>query len=61
MNKADSVKARVNLKAPIEINAELMTTLELHDKLQEGYDDIEAGRVADASGAFNLIREKHSI
>jgi hypothetical protein len=61
LNKADSVKARVNLKAPIEINAELMTTLELHDKLQEGYDDIEAGRVADASGAFNLIREKHSI
>lgn|GEM_PF-5543295 len=61
MNKADSVKARVNLKAPIEINAELMTTLELHDKLQEGYDDIEAGRVTDASGAFNLIREKYSI
>jgi hypothetical protein len=61
LNKADSVKARVNLKAPIEINAELMTTLELHDKLQEGYDDIEAGRVTDASGAFNLIREKYSI
>ncbi len=48
-------------KAPVEINSELMTEVELHDKLQKGYDDIEAGRVADASEAFNLIRKKHSI
>ena len=48
-------------KAPVEINAELMTELALHDKLQKGYDDIEAGRVADVSEAFNLIRKKHSI
>lgn len=48
-------------KAPDEINAELMTDAELHDKLQKGYDDIKAGRVADASEAFNLIKDKHSI
>lgn len=48
-------------KAPDEINAELMTEVELHDKLQKGYDDIEANRVVDASEAFKLIREKHSI
>ena len=48
-------------KAPDEINAELMTDAELHDKLQKGYDDIKAGRVAYASEAFNLIKDKHSI
>ncbi|MGB8454348.1 MAG: type II toxin-antitoxin system RelB/DinJ family antitoxin [Anaerocolumna sp.] len=48
-------------KVPDEINAELMTDLELRDKLQKGYDDIEAGKVTDASEAFNLIRKKYSI
>lgn len=48
-------------KTPDEINTELMTDSELHDKLQKGYEDIKAGKVADASEAFKLIREKHSI
>ncbi|MDF1618870.1 type II toxin-antitoxin system RelB/DinJ family antitoxin [Petrocella sp. FN5] len=48
-------------KAPDEINAELMTDLELHDKLQKGYDDVEAGKVSNASETFKLLKEKHSI
>ena len=30
------------------LNADLMTTEEIHKKLQEGYDDIQADRVQDA-------------
>jgi addiction module RelB/DinJ family antitoxin len=48
-------------KAPVEINAELMTEKELRDKLQKGYEDMKAGRVAEASEVFELIKEKHSI
>ena len=48
-------------KAPDEINTELMTDQELHDKLQKGYYDVETGKVSNAFEAFNLIREKHSI
>lgn len=46
-------------KAPDCINADLMTVDEIHDMLQEGYDDIAAGRVQDASTAFAKFREKH--
>ena len=35
-------------KAPSSLNADLMTKEEIHKKLQEGYDDIHAGRVQDA-------------
>ena len=48
-------------KVPDEIIAELMTERELRDKLKKGYDDMEAGKVTDASEAFDLIRKKHSI
>ena len=41
------------------INADLMTTAELHAKLQRGYDDIEAGNVQNAASAFEKFREKH--
>ncbi len=34
------------------VNADLMTTEELHAKLQRGYDDIEAGNVQNAAEAF---------
>lgn len=34
--------------APSVLNADLMTTEKIHKKLQEGYDDIQAGRVQDA-------------
>ena len=42
-----------------QINADLMTTAEIHTKLQEGFDDIEAGRVQDAKAAFAAFRESH--
>ena len=51
---------RVSLpQAPDTINADLMTTAEIHTKLQEGFDDIEAGRVQDAKAAFAAFRENH--
>jgi len=46
-------------KTPEAVNADLMTTEELHAKLQKGYDDIEAGNVQNAAGAFAKFREKH--
>ena len=51
---------RVSLpQAPDAINADLMTTAEIHTKLQEGFEDIEAGRVQDAKAAFAAFRESH--
>jgi len=47
------------LKAPVSVNADLMTTGEIHAKLKEGYNDIEKGNVQDASDAFQRFREKH--
>ena len=46
-------------KAPDTINTNLMTTGELHAKLQKGYDDIEAGNVQNAKSAFAKFRENH--
>ena len=46
-------------KAPNSINMDLMTTDELHAKLQRGYDDIEAGNVQNAASAFAKFRENH--
>jgi hypothetical protein len=36
-----------------------MTEDEIHAKLQEGYDDVKAGRVQDAATAFEKFRENH--
>lgn len=47
--------------APTALNADLMTSEEIHTKLQEGYDDAQAGRVQDASSAFAEFRENHGI
>ena len=47
------------LKASPSINADLMSVTEIHNKLQEGYEDIEAGKVQDAASAFAKFREKH--
>lgn len=44
-------------KAPQPVNADLMTTEEIHAKLQEGYDDMKAGKVQDAVTAFAKFRE----
>lgn len=46
-------------KAPVSINADLMSVEEIHAKLQEGYDDMNAGRVQDAASAFAKFRENH--
>ena len=46
-------------KAPDTINADLMTDEQLHEKLQKGYADMQAGRVQDAVSAFAKFREKH--
>jgi len=46
-------------KAPVSVNADLMTTDEIHAKLKDGYNDIEKGNVQDASAAFQRFRETH--
>ncbi len=46
-------------KVPDSINMDIMTTEEIHAKLQRGYDDIESGKVKNASSAFANFRENH--
>lgn len=46
-------------KVPDRINADVMTTAQLHAKLQKGYDDIDAGKVQNAEKAFAKFRETH--
>lgn len=46
-------------RIPEAVNMDLMTTEELHAKLQKGYDDIEAGNVQNAAEAFAKFREKY--
>ena len=47
-------------KAPVSVNADMMTTDEIHARLKEGYNDIEKGNVQDASVAFKRFRETHA-
>ncbi len=46
---------------PTVLNADLMTSEEIHTKLQEGYDDAQAGRVQEAASAFAKFKENHRI
>ena len=47
-------------KAPVSIHADAMTTEEIHQKLEKGYNDIAAGRVQNAAEAFaRIIDMKH--
>ena len=46
-------------KVPASVNADLMTTDEIHAKLREGCNDIEKGNVQDASVAFQRFRKAH--
>lgn len=46
-------------KAPGPIYADAMTAEEIHEKLEKGYKDIEAGRVQNAAEAFAKFRENH--
>jgi hypothetical protein len=55
----NEVKDMTLPKAPQSVNADLMTEDEIHAKLQEGYDDVKAGRVQDAAIAFAKFRESH--
>lgn len=43
-------------KAPTAINADAMTTEQLHAALQAGYEDMKAGRTEDAASAFARIK-----
>lgn len=44
-------------KAPSPIHADTMTADEIHKKLEQGYEDIAAGRVQDTADAFEKFRE----
>lgn len=46
-------------KAPDVLNMDLMSSDQIHAKLQRGYDDVEAGNVQQAAGAFAKFRENH--
>ena len=41
------------------VNADMINAAEIHAKLQEGYEDIEAGKIQDADSAFAKFRESH--
>ena len=45
--------------APVSIHTDGMTTEEIHQKLEKGYNDIDAGRVQNATEAFAKFRENH--
>lgn len=45
-------------KTPASLNADRMTAEELHRKLKDGLEDVENGRVCDASQAFAAFREQ---
>ena len=46
-------------KGPASIHGDSMTTEEINQKLEKGYNDIAAGRVQNASDAFAKFRENH--
>ena len=46
-------------KAPEDINADVMTDEEIHAKLQNGYDDVKAGKAKKAAEAFKSFNERH--
>lgn len=44
-------------KASSVLDEDFMTAEEIREKLQEGYDDVQVGRVQDAVSAFKDFRE----
>lgn len=46
-------------KTATSVNADDMTTEELHVKLDKGYSDFVQGKVQDATTAFTKFRERH--
>ncbi|MBD5135428.1 MAG: type II toxin-antitoxin system antitoxin, RelB/DinJ family [Lachnospiraceae bacterium] len=57
--RAEDVLSRLGIPMSTAINTDFMTTEKIHAKLQEGYDDMKAGRVQDATSAFAKFRESH--
>jgi addiction module RelB/DinJ family antitoxin len=47
-------------KAPNIINADLMTEAQLHAKLQNGYDDVAAGNIQNASSSCSRRSAEHN-
>ena len=47
-------------KPPADVDVAQMTEMQLHAKLQQGYDDYKAGRTHNAAEAFAKFREIHS-
>ena len=47
-------------QTPESIDADRMTDEEIQAKLEEGYSDMKAGRVQDASAAFRKFRAEHT-
>lgn len=45
---------------PESIDMNKMSTDEIHDKIQKGYDSYKAGRTQDAAKAFEKFRESHN-
>ena len=43
------------------INVDFMTEEEIHQKLEEGYKDMERGRVREASEAFTEFRQRYEV
>lgn len=51
----------VTLPSALEsIDMTKMSTEEIHDKIQKGYESYKAGRTQDASKAFEKFRESHN-
>lgn len=41
------------------VNADMMSTTQIHQKLEKGYADIKKGNVENAASAFAAFRERH--
>ena len=46
--------------APDELDIGRMSETQLYEKLEKGYQDATAGRVHEASEAFDVLRKKHT-
>lgn len=46
--------------APAAVDARVMTADELHARLDQGYQDMLAGKVQDADSAFESFRKAHT-
>ena len=47
-------------KPPFDVDASQMTDIQLHAKLQRGFDDYKADRTQNAADAFERFRENNS-